>query len=110
VKAVAYDQELDQRAADAVAAWGAVRKAMFGATGYMLNGNLFGGVYKDRLLVRLSPEDGEAALGEPDVMPFDMMPHPMAGWITIGATGVEGEGLVRWLERGRAYAESLPPK
>ncbi len=107
---MAYDQELDQRVAEAVAAWGAARKAMFGGTGYMLHGNLFGGVYKDRLLVRLSPEDGDAALRERDVLPFDMMPHPMPGWITVGATGAKGAGLVRWLQRGRAYAESLPPK
>jgi hypothetical protein len=107
---VAYDQELDGRVDEAVAAWGAVRKAMFGGTGYMLHGDLFGGVYKDRLLVRLSPEEGEAALAEEDVLPFDMMPHPMPGWITVGAIGVEGDGLIRWLERGRAYAESLPPK
>jgi hypothetical protein len=107
---VAYDQELDQRVSDAVASWAAVRKTMFGGSGYMIHGNLFGGVYKDRLLVRLGAEEGEAALREPGVLPFDMMPRPMPGWVTVGASEVKGAGLVRWLERGRAYAESLPPK
>lgn len=107
---MAYDIELDARIADVVAPWGAVRKAMFGGTGYMLNGNLMAGVYKDRLLVRLSPELGAAALEEPHVTPFDMMPHPMPGWITVSAEGVLGDGLESWLARGRAYAESLPAK
>jgi hypothetical protein len=93
-----------------VTPWGAVRKAMFGGTAYMLNGNLMGGVYKDRLLVRLSPEAGASALGEPHVTPFDMMPHPMPGWITIDAEGASGDALRSWLQRGRDHAESLPPK
>jgi hypothetical protein len=83
---------------------------MFGGTGYMIGGNLLGGVYKDRLLVRVSPDEGAAALTEPDTAPFDMMPRPMPGWVTIGADGVAGDGLRAWLERGRAYAESLPEK
>jgi hypothetical protein len=107
---MAYDRDLDSRVADLVAPWGAVRKAMFGGTGYLIQGNLFGGVYKDRLLVRLSPEEGSSALKEHDAAPFDMMPRPMPGWVTVGHTGVEGDGLARWLERGWRYAESLPPK
>jgi hypothetical protein len=107
---MAYDHDLDARVSDVVASWGATRKTMFGGTGYMISGNLMAGVYKQRLLVRLSEDDGAAALEEPDVAPFDMMPRPMPGWITIGADGLEGDGLRFWLERGRRYAESLPSK
>lgn len=107
---MAYDPELDARVAQAVSAWGAIRKAMFGGTGYMLRGNLFAGVYKDRLLVRLSAQEGAAALDEPHVTPFDMMPRPMPGWITVDQDGLDGPDLVRWLERGRAHALSLPAK
>jgi hypothetical protein len=107
---MAYDQELDARVSDIATSWGAVRKAMFGGTAYMLNGNLMAGVYKDRLLVRLSAEEGDAALTEPHVTPFDMMPRPMPGWITVDAEGAAGDGLLEWMLRGRAYAESLPPK
>ena len=105
-----YNEQLDSRISDVVAPWGATRKAMFGGTAYMLNGNLMAGVYKDRLLVRLSADEGVAALEEPHVTPFDMMPRPMPGWVTISAEGVMGEGLLSWLDRGRKYAESLPPK
>lgn len=107
---LAYDEELDARVAEVVTPWGATRKTMFGGTGYMLNGHLLGGVYKQRLLVRLSVEEGAEALAEPDTAPFDMMPHPMPGWVTIGTEGAAGDGLRCWLERARTYAESLPPK
>jgi hypothetical protein len=107
---MAYDEMLDARVADVVLPWGADRKTMFGGTAYMLHGHLMGGVYKQRLLVRLSAEAGAAALGEPDTAPFDMMPHPMPGWVTIGTDGAAGDGLRAWLQRGREYAESLPPK
>jgi len=107
---MAYDQALDDRVAEILMPWGATRKTMFGGTGYMLNGHLLGGVYKERLLVRLSAEEGVAALDEPDTAPFDMVPHPMPGWVTIGPQGATGDGLRSWLQRGREYAESLPPK
>jgi TfoX/Sxy family transcriptional regulator of competence genes len=66
---MAYDQALDDRVAEITMPWGAVRKTMFGGTGYMLNGHLLGGVYKQRLLVRLSAEAGADALNEPDTAP-----------------------------------------
>lgn len=107
---MAYDMQLDERVREIVMPWGAVRKTMFGGTGYMVGGHLVGGVYKDRLLVRLGEEDGAAALQEPDTAPFDMMPRPMPGWVTVGEAGVAGDGLRTWLERARTYAESQPPK
>jgi hypothetical protein len=107
---MAYDQELDARVASIALPWGATRKTMFGGTAYMINGHLMGGVYKQRLLVRLSASDGADALSEPDTSPFDMMPRPMPGWVTIGPKGSAGKGLQAWLNRGREYAESLPPK
>jgi hypothetical protein len=107
---MAYDQQLDSRVSDVVTPWGATRKTMFGGTAYMLNGNLTAGVYKDRLLVRLSGEEGVAALEEPHVTPFDMMPRPMPGWVTVSSEGVAGDGLTFWLERARRYVESLPHK
>jgi hypothetical protein len=107
---MAYDEQLDSRISGIVTPWGATRRAMFGGTAYMLSGNLMAGVYKDRLLVRLSAAEGAAALEEPHVTPFDMMHHPMPGWVTISSEGVVEAGLLSWLERGRKHAESLPPK
>jgi TfoX/Sxy family transcriptional regulator of competence genes len=42
-------------------------KKMFGGVGFLLNGNLLVGVWKDSLIVRLGPEQGDEALKEPHV-------------------------------------------
>jgi hypothetical protein len=35
----------------------------------------------------------------------------MTGWLRVGAADVDAdEGLMPWVERGTAYARSLPPK
>jgi hypothetical protein len=106
---MAYDVELDGRIADVVAPWGATRKAMFGGTGYMLNGNLMAGVHKDRLVLRLGDEQGAAALEQAHVLPFDITGRPMIGWVMVERDGI-GDDLKRWLDMARAHAESLPPK
>jgi TfoX/Sxy family transcriptional regulator of competence genes len=36
---------------------GIVEKRMFGGMGYLLNGNMLVGVWKDSLIVRVSPEE-----------------------------------------------------
>jgi TfoX/Sxy family transcriptional regulator of competence genes len=107
---VAYDEELDQRIADVVSPWGAVRKQMFGGTCYLLKGNMMAGVHAARLILRLGTEDGSAALDEPFVGPFDLTRKPMAGWVQVDPPGFEGERLREWLVRARKFAASLPPK
>ena len=88
---MAYDEQLDARVRGIVEPWGAERKTMFGGTGYMIGGHLAAGVYKDRLLIRLSEEGGAEALTEPGVTPFDMMKRPMPGWVTVGQEELGGE-------------------
>ncbi len=107
---MAFDEELDARVAEIASAWGATRKKMFGGTGYLLNGNMAAGVHRDRLVVRLSSEDGAAALRQPSVKPFDITGRPMAGWVTVERDGVPGDELERWMELARTFVETLPPK
>jgi TfoX/Sxy family transcriptional regulator of competence genes len=45
---------------------------MFGGVGFLLNGNMLVGVWKDRLIARLGSDEGEAALREPHVRAFDI--------------------------------------
>ena len=47
-------------------------KKMFGGIGFLLNGNLFVGVWNASLIVRLGPEEGDEALKEPHVKEFDI--------------------------------------
>jgi hypothetical protein len=46
---------------------GIEEKKLFGGIGFLLNGNLLVGVWKDSLIVRLGPEKGDEALQEPHV-------------------------------------------
>jgi len=110
VHSMPFDEDLDARVAEIASAWGATRKKMFGGTGYLLGGNMVAGVHKDRLVVRLSARDGQAALEEPHARPFDITGRPMAGWVMVEPGGFDGDALERWMERARVYVETLPPK
>jgi TfoX/Sxy family transcriptional regulator of competence genes len=86
-------------------------KKMFGGVGFLLNGNLLVGVWKDSLIVRLSDEQGEAALLEPHVKEFDITGRPMKGWILIGPEGIEDDNqLSDWIQRAAKFVEKLPKK
>lgn len=84
---------------------------MFGGIAFMLAGNMAVGVIGDDLLVRLDPEEYESALDEPGARVFDMTGRQMTGWLLVGSEATASdEGLHAWVERGAAYAETLPAK
>jgi TfoX/Sxy family transcriptional regulator of competence genes len=49
---------------------------MFGGVGYLLEGKMFSGVYKDFLILRLGEKGAEEALGSPHARPFDITGRP----------------------------------
>jgi hypothetical protein len=61
--------------------------------------------------VRSSWVSSQQALAEPGARPFDLTGRPMKGWLLVDADHhAEDEDLRRWVDRGLAYATSLPPK
>jgi TfoX/Sxy family transcriptional regulator of competence genes len=109
---MAVDEALAERVRGSLAGVeGLVEKRMFGGLAFLVNGNMAVGVHDSELIVRLAPEDTDAALAEPDVRIFDMSGRPMKGWILVGsgATSTE-DGLGAWVTRGVDFAETLPPK
>jgi hypothetical protein len=65
---MAFDETLAGRIRDALTRKrGIQEKKMFGCICFMLNGNALAGVWKDSLIARLGPDEGEAALLEPHV-------------------------------------------
>ena len=90
---------------------GVVEKKMFGGVGFLVNGNLACGVNKHDLVVRLGEADFENALKQPHVRIFDLTGRPMKGWIFVSAEGYKSDkALEGWIEKGIAYAKSLPRK
>jgi hypothetical protein len=90
---------------------GIEEKRMFGGVGYLLNGNLLVGVWKNSLCVRLGPEQAEEALPEPHVREFDITGRPMKGWVLVGPEGAQGDDQLQgWILRALKFVKTLPVK
>src|SRR5438132_4399233 len=75
-------------------------KKMFGGVGFLLHGNMLVGVWKNSLIVRLGPDEGEEALKEPHVKEFDITGKPMKNWVLVEPEGIEDdEQLSVWIQR-----------
>jgi len=62
-------------------------------------------------LVRLSPDDGDAALTEPGVRLMQMGTRTSRGLLAVGPEATKTARMLQgWVDRGVAYASSLPPK
>ncbi|MBI5605309.1 MAG: TfoX/Sxy family protein [Deltaproteobacteria bacterium] len=108
---MAYNEKLDSQIAALVAGWSHVdRKKMFGGVCHLMNGNMFCGVYKDFLILRLGTEAAATALRKAGVRPFDITGRPMPGWVMVEESGFKGDKLTKWLEQARAFVQTLPPK
>lgn len=109
---MAYDARLADRVRDLLGGHaGITERRMFGALGFLLDGNMCCGVKDEELILRLSDEDAEAALGHPHGRPFDGAARPMKGWVMVHSAALESDGeLWRWVESAVDFASSLPPK
>jgi hypothetical protein len=86
-------------------------KKMFGGIGFLLNGNMLVGVWKESLIVRLGPEDGDEALKEPHVREFDITGRAMKGWVLVDPEGIEGDDdLSGWIQRAMKFVGKMPAK
>ena len=84
---------------------------MFGGVCHLIDGNMFCGVYKDFLILRLGAEKSEVALKSPHTRPFDITGKSMTGWVMVEPEGIKTDGdLVDWLKKAEEFARTLPPK
>jgi len=90
----------------------AERRKMFGYPCAFVNGQMFIGVFQDRLMLRLSEADRAKFLKLPGAKPFEAMPgRVMKEYVEIPPEIVASEAkLKQWVKRGLAYAQTLPPK
>ena len=90
---------------------GVEEKKMFGCICFFLNGNALAGVWKDGLIARLGPDEGEAALREQYVRQFDITGKPMRNWVVVEPEGVEDDDqLEEWIQRAVKFVKTLPRK
>jgi TfoX/Sxy family transcriptional regulator of competence genes len=109
---MAFSESLASRVRDALSGRkGVVEKRMFGGVGFLLHGNMLVDVWKDSLIVRLGPEEGEQALREANVREFDITGRAMKGWVMVEAEGIdEDRELAAWIDRAWSFVSTLPPK
>ena len=109
---MAFDESLAARIRQHLARRKSVEeKKMFGGVGFLLNGNMLVGVWKDSLIVRLGQDDGDEALKEPHVREFDITGKPMRNWVLVGPEGVQNdEQLSAWIGRAVKFVGALPAK
>ena len=107
-----FSESLAARIRDALARRKNVEeKKMFGCICFFINGNALAGVWKDRLIARLGPDEGEAALLEPHVRAFDITGRPMRNWVAVEPEGVEDDGRLHdWVQRAMEFVTTLPAK
>jgi hypothetical protein len=109
---MAYDEGLATRVREAIGDRpGLAEKRMFGGLAFLVHGNMACGVRGDDLIARIAADAADAALQEPGARPFDLTGRPMQGWLQVAPDGhAEDDDLRRWVDRGVAFATSLPPK
>jgi TfoX/Sxy family transcriptional regulator of competence genes len=109
---MAYDKELDARIQKIVSKWSnTTSKKMFGGVCHLVSGNMFCGVYKNSLILRLGQSQSEDALKLPFVRPFDITGKPMKGWVMVADAGIKNESALKdWLRQARAFVKTLPAK
>jgi TfoX/Sxy family transcriptional regulator of competence genes len=108
---MAFNEALAERIRQGLARKNGIEeRKMFGGIGFLLHGNMLVGVWKDSLIVRLGPDEGEEALREPHVRQFDITGRTMKGWVLVEPEGVEDDQLTDWIERAMKFVRTLPAK
>ena len=86
-------------------------KKMFGGIGWLLNGNMCVGVYKDWLIARVGVDAEKNALSNPHTKPFDITGKPMKGWIMVGLEGIDKDSdLDKYVTLAESFVKTLPQK
>jgi len=110
---MAYDEDVANLIRELMAdEQGVTEKKMFGGLAFLIGGNMsVAASGQGGLLVRVDPAQTEALLEEPHAAPFEMRGRAMDGWLRVDPEGARTASDVGpWVQRGVAYARSLPPK
>ena len=110
---MAYDEDLAVRVRDLVGSGpGVAEKKMFGGLAFLVGGNMAVGVSgQGGLLVRVDPEQSDELVASTGAELMEMRGRSMRGWLRVSAEDVASDAeLASWVERGTAYARSLPAK
>lgn len=109
---MSYLKEIDDRILEAIKGRrGMESKKMFGGICHLHRGNMFCGVYRDNLILRLGDDEADSAIKSGAGRPFDITGKALKGWMMMPwGDGISGDDVSRWIEKALAFEASLPPK
>jgi TfoX/Sxy family transcriptional regulator of competence genes len=109
---MAYSERLAERVRGLIGDDPRLREQkMFGGLAFLVDGNMSLGVVGDDLMVRVGLDAYADALAQPHAREMDFTGRPMRGIVYVDAKGTTRKAdLERWIDRGLAFAGSLPPK
>jgi len=110
---VAYDEDLADRIRELIAGEPDLsEQTMFGGLAFLVAGKMsVAASGQGGLMVRVDPEQTDVLLAKLHARPFEMRGRPMQGWLRVDAEGVRTKRQLKpWVNRGVAYARTLPSK
>jgi hypothetical protein len=110
---VAYDSELADRIRFLIGTGpGVTEKKMFGGLAFLVGGNMaISASGQGGALVRVDPAESDALIATANAALAVMGGRSMPGWLRVSSADLEtDEQLTEWVNRGVAYARSLPAK
>jgi TfoX-like protein len=109
---VAYDESLAERVRAVIGDDPRLHEQkMFGGLAFMISGNMCVGIVGDDLMVRVGKDAYEGALRQPHAREMDFTGTPMRGIVFVETAGTATRSaLEQWVDRGLAFAGSLPRK
>ena len=87
-------------------------RKVFGYPAAFVNGQMFAGLHRDSLILRLAEADRAQFLKRKGARVFEPMPgRPMREYVVAPPSVLKSKAqLNTWLGRALAYAKTLPPK
>ena len=110
---MAYDEELAHRVRELLAdEQNLTEKKMFGGLAFLIGGNMaVAASGQGGLLVRVDPDESDELVEKTNARLMEMRGRKMRGWLRLDTEDVRTKSqLAKWVERGTAYARSLPAK
>ena len=106
---MAFDEDLADRIRELTGPLKKItEKKMFGGIAFMVGGKMAVGIIGEDLMVRVGPDDHEAALKRAHVRPMDFSGRPMKGYVYVAPLGIRTKAqLAKWVDRGISFARTL---
>jgi TfoX/Sxy family transcriptional regulator of competence genes len=110
---MAYDEKLAERIRELVAGERKLtEQKMFGGLAFLIGGNMaVAASGQGGLLVHVDPDESDRLVAKTKAYLMEMRGRSMRGWVRVDSDHVRTKReLATWVERGTAYARSLPAK